>query len=247
MKFFWSIVITFVLFQIAKFLVWCYTTLMMRVDVVQLSPLPDGPRIIALNHPSVTDPFVVANLLKRRSYILIIGYIFELVVVGALLRKLGHIPVVEGSGQKALDRALELLKRGETVVIFPEGEISPKSGEFRSAHTGVARLALASGAPVVPIGIHLMDKYLKRFVVDWQDHRENSAWYPKGPYYVTIGAPMRFVGDVEDRPLVRQTADDVMGRIIELAHFSEQRMNRALDRLSQRPVWQGLLRMRARI
>jgi len=246
LKYIWTIVIPAVMFFIVKLLVKCYTALMMRVDVVRQALLPAGPKIIAVNHPSVMDPFVVANVLKKRSFILITGYVFEMALAGRLLRKLGHIPVVAGSGQKAVEHALALLKSGQTVVIFPEGQISPKDG-FAPAHTGVARLALESGAPVVPVGIHLMDKYVKRFVMNYRDHAEDSALYFKGPYFLTVGEARRCEGDVNDRELVRATTESIMEDIKHLAFASEKRMNRAVRALALYPSWQSIFRMRARI
>ncbi|MHB9033214.1 MAG: lysophospholipid acyltransferase family protein [Anaerolineae bacterium] len=219
-----NLIIPLILYGIAKVFIWCYVSVMMRMNIHFLAPLPSGPKIIAANHPSVSDPFIIANMLKHRSYILILGQIFEIAIAGAYLRRLGHIPVVEGSGQVALDRALALLKRGETVVIFPEGNISPAAGEFLEARTGVARLALASGAPVIPVGIHLREQNVHRFSKKWPNGDQPSAIYLRGPYYMTVGEVLRFEGDCEDRPLVRQVANDIMSQIISLASISASRM-----------------------
>jgi hypothetical protein len=68
--------------------------------------------------------------------------VFQVPLLGAYLKRAGHIPVEAGKGQEAIDAAVALLKKGHTVVIFPEGVISPLEGGFHEARTGVARIAL---------------------------------------------------------------------------------------------------------
>ena len=108
-------------------------------------------------------------------------------------------------------------------MIFPEGLISPLAGGFHKARTGVARLAIASGAPVFPVGIHLQKDRLHtlRSVVSGKE--EISHWYLRGPYSVTVGAPMRFTGDINDHEHVKDSAHQIMVQIMKLAYESEQR------------------------
>ena len=212
----------------SKPVVAAYIKAMLKLDVQQHEAFPAGPKIIAVNHPSTSDPFFIAAILKHQSYILIKEVLFHIPVFGEYLRRSGHIPVTAGQGQTSIESALTHLKAGHTVVIFPEGHVSPPEGGFLKARTGVARLALLSGAPVVPIGIHLINDriHLKRTRVNGQV--ETGQWYLSGPYNITIGRAMRFTGDVENRPYVRSVADLVMRRIIELATESEIRMDRGL-------------------
>lgn len=204
-----------------------YAGAMLKMDVHRQAQFPAGAKIIAANHPSTTDPFFVAALVGQQSFILINNTLFKVPVLGEYLRRSGHIPVIEGRGQEAIDAGVEHLRAGHTVMIFPEGTISPREGGFAKARTGVARLALASNAPVIPLGIHLLRERIHSIVtkVDGQD--EVGYWYLRGPYTVTIGRPLYYRGSLEDRPHVRWVAENVMHQIIEMARLSENRFNRA--------------------
>jgi 1-acyl-sn-glycerol-3-phosphate acyltransferase len=199
---------------------------MLQMDVHKKSPFPAGAKIIAPNHPSTTDPFYVASMLGHQSFILINNVLFQVPVLGEYLRRSGHIPVIPGKGQQAIDAALEHLAAGHTIMIFPEGLISPLRGGFNKPRTGVARLAIASGAPVFPVGIHLRKDRIRsmKSIVDGKE--EIGHWYIHGPYNVTVGKPMRFSGDVEDHSLVNDVAHRVMLKIQRLAYESEQRWYR---------------------
>ncbi|TLN23356.1 1-acyl-sn-glycerol-3-phosphate acyltransferase, partial [bacterium] len=188
---------------------------------------PAGAKIIAANHPTTTDPFFVAAMLRQQSFIMINDLLFQVPILGEYLRRSGHIPVKVGCGPAAIDAALERLAAGQTIIIFPEGALSPEDGGFHQARTGVARLALASGAPVIPVGIHLNWDKIHTLRSTVRGQVEYGRWYLRGPYNVTFGNALHFQGDVEDRQHVRLVADAVMHHIIELAHESKERMNRA--------------------
>ena len=214
------------LYGVSKPVVQGYTNTMLTMDVHKKSPFPAGAKIIAPNHPSTTDPFYVASMLGHQSFILINNVLFQVPVLGEYLRRSGHIPVIAGKGQDAIDAALAHLAAGHTIMIFPEGIISPLSGGFHKPRTGVARLALASGAPVFPVGIHLRKDRIhsKKSIVDGKE--QIGYWYIRGPYNVTVGKPLRFNGDVEDHDLVKDVAHQVMLKIQRLAYESEQRWYR---------------------
>ena len=203
-----------------------YTNAMLKMDVHQKSPFPAGAKIIAPNHPSVSDPFIMASILGHRSYILITNTAFQVPIFGDYLRRLGHIPVIPGRGQEAIDAALEHLKTGHTIMIFPEGANSPLNGGYVKERTGVARLAIASGAPVFPVGIHLQRDRIHSLSSKISGTNEISPLYLRGPYNITIGKPMRFTGDVEDHNYVKDVAHQVMLKIMRLAYESEQRWYR---------------------
>lgn len=112
-----------------------------------------GPAIVAGNHVSEHDPVVVGLALDglgRRPRFLAKQELFDKPVMGAMLRNIKQIPVDRaGDRQTALPRALQLLDEGETIVLFPEGTISASFVPAEPKH-GAARLALASGAPLIP-------------------------------------------------------------------------------------------------
>ena len=198
--------------------------LRLKLDVQRAAPLPKGAKIIAPNHPTTTDPAIVLKLVDEQASILISETLFKVPVLGHYLRRAGHVPVIRGSGQAALDEGLRLLKAGRTVIIFPEGAISPLEGGCHKPHSGVARLALASGAPVIPVGIGLDRARVRLVETEVDGVTEVGTWYLGGPYAMTAGEPLVFGGDVEDREHVRAVAEQVMGCIQQLARESSARL-----------------------
>ncbi len=115
--------------------------------------IPDGPVILAANHRSFLDPFVIGCCLRRPSYFVAKKELFENRLQGWLLNCLGAFPLRRGESDEDFVRTtLELLERGEAVVIFPEGT-RIRSGSLAKPKRGVGRLALESGAPVVPVAV----------------------------------------------------------------------------------------------
>ena len=115
--------------------------------------IPDGGVILAANHRSFLDPFVIGCCLRRPIYFVAKQELFHNRFLGWFLNCLGAFPVRRGaSDEESVATALALLERGEAVVIFPEGRRN-RSGPLRAPRRGVGRLALESGAPVVPIAV----------------------------------------------------------------------------------------------
>jgi 1-acyl-sn-glycerol-3-phosphate acyltransferase len=197
--------------------------LLFDLDVAWEAALPAGPKILAPNHPSTIDPFVMTGVLPERAHILIDDRLFKVPVFGRYLETIQHVPVVPGQGRAAFDAAARLLDGGHNVTIFPEGAISPLAGGFHPARTGVARLALLTGLPVIPVGIYLQRDliHLTETVIDGKI--AVGTWYWHGPYAVTVGAPLLFGGDAEDRGQVQAVSGQVMARIRALAAASEAR------------------------
>ncbi len=212
------------LYWFSKPVVKAYTGTMLNMDVHKKAELPRGAKIIAVNHPTTTDPFFVASMVGHQSFILINDLLFQVPILGEYLRRSGHIPVCAGQGQAAVDAALQRLSEGRTVIIFPEGALSPEEGGFQKVRTGVARLAVASGAPVIPVGISLQRNLVASIKSTVKGKESIGRWYWHGPYHLTVGHPLRYTGDVEDRAHVRSVADSIMHHIIEMARQSELRM-----------------------
>ncbi len=206
--------------------------LMLSLDVVEHAELPPGPKIIAANHPSTTDPFVVLGYARKKSKVLIKDVLFDVPVFGPYLHAAGHICVRAGDGQTAFSQALETLERSETVIIFPEGDLSPFEGGFQKPRTGVARLALISGAPIVPVGIGLDRDRIRLIRTVVKGKQEVGAWYLNGPYAITTGPAIRLEGSIEDRDQVIHMAESVMAHIADLAQQSYRRMMARLARVA---------------
>jgi len=181
-----------------------------RMNIVKQAPLPEGPKIIAPNHPSTTDPFLILTLTRDKVSILIDDRLFKVPIFGRYLKAAGHIPVVPGRGREAFEEARRRLEAGQSVAIFPEGAISPEEGGLHPPRTGAARLALLTGAPIVPVGIHLDPSHIRRIDTEIDGKIAMGTWYFNGPYAMTVGEPLHIDGDVEDRKSVTEASERIM-------------------------------------
>lgn len=197
--------------------------LMFRLDVQFHEELPAGPKIIAPNHPTTTDPFLLLGLAREHIAILIERKIFQVPFWGKVMLKGGQIPVDKENGRVAFDAGLARLQSGETIAIYPEGHVSPHEGGFCAPKTGVVRLALMTGAPIIPIGIYVDRSRIRLVETKIKDNNEVATWYFNGPYAMTVGAPIRLSGDLEDRDYVRDASKQLMNRITQLTHESAYR------------------------
>jgi 1-acyl-sn-glycerol-3-phosphate acyltransferase len=210
------------LYWLGRSVIDLYTFSMLAMDIQWLAPLPEGAKILAANHPTTTDPFFILALIPEQMSVMVTRSAFEVPVFGSYLQQAGHVPVVRGSGGTSVHAAVRLLKAGRTVAIFPEGALSPLEGGigFHQPHTGVARLALSSGAPVVPVGIGLDRAGIRHRLVEVGGKPEEARFYLCGPYALTVGEPMWFKGRVEDRDYVRSVSERIMQRIVQLSQAS---------------------------
>jgi 1-acyl-sn-glycerol-3-phosphate acyltransferase len=113
----------------------------------------EGPVIFAANHRSFLDPFLIATLARRPIYFVAKQELFEHKLVGWFLNSLGAFPIDRGNADAdAMATAREILERGDGVLIFPEGTRT-RPGSLAAPKRGVGRLALETGAPVVPIAV----------------------------------------------------------------------------------------------
>lgn len=180
--------------------------------------LPQGGFIACPNHCTEIDPLVVGHMLYnhgRPPHFLAKAGLFKPPVVGQIMRSTKQIPVDRsgtGAGQ-SLDVAREVLDEGGAILIYPEGTLTRDPGLWpMKGHTGAARLALKTGAPVVPIahwGAHeVFPRYAKRFYV-----------WPRKRVRVLVGDPVD-LSEFEGRPLDKTTlvaaTDKIMDAITAL-------------------------------
>ncbi|HEY5045485.1 MAG TPA: lysophospholipid acyltransferase family protein [Solirubrobacteraceae bacterium] len=112
-----------------------------------------GPLLLASNHRSFLDPFVIGALARRPVYYMAKRELFEKRWQAWVLNCLGAFPVDRGAGDsEAMETARAILERGDCVVLFPEGT-RVRPGPLAEPRRGVGRLALETGAPVVPIAV----------------------------------------------------------------------------------------------
>lgn len=121
--------------------------------------LPDGPIIVISNHTSYADGVLLAVACRRmgRSLrLLATAGVFRAPIIGALARRLGFIAVRRGEADAAasLDEAAAALAAGEAVGLYPEGRLTRDPTMWpERAKTGAVRLALRTGAPIVPVAM----------------------------------------------------------------------------------------------
>ncbi|HEX3874330.1 MAG TPA: lysophospholipid acyltransferase family protein [Solirubrobacteraceae bacterium] len=158
-----------------------------RMRRVGMQHIPKtGPVIFAANHRSFLDPFVIGMLTRRPVYYVAKRELFENPVQAWLLNRLGAFPVERGEGdQRSMSTARAILARGDCVVIFPEGT-RIRGGPLRTPKRGVGRLALETGAPIVPVAVVGTDRVRRGLLIRPCRVR------------VRCGAPLRFPH--HDRP-----------------------------------------------
>ena len=158
----------------------------------------EGPVLVAANHRSFLDPFVIATMSRRPMYYVAKKELFARRWQGWLLNALGAFPVDRGSSdQEMLVTARAILERGDCVLIFPEGT-RVRPGGLGTPRRGVGRLALESGAPIVPVAV-LGTEAIRR------------GWRIR-PHRVTIRAGRALTYPTVEQPS-RQLAQAVTDRI----------------------------------
>ncbi len=134
--------------------------LVYRAEVRGAERVPDGGCIVASNHESLIDPFVLGLATERVIHYMAKAELWRYPVLRQLMEGFGAFPVARGEGDRlALTRASRLLERGEVVGIFPQGTCLPYPR--RPWRRGAARLALATGAPLVPVALVDTEKALR--------------------------------------------------------------------------------------
>ena len=176
---------------------------------------PRGPVILAANHRSFMDSLFLPLVIRRRVTFVAKAEYFEDKKTAWFFRGVGQIPIRREGGsasERALASATDVLERGQVFGIYPEGTRT-RDGNLHRGHTGVARLALRTGAPIVPVGmtgtdeINPIGRKLPRLF------RTVS---------ITFGTPVtvdRYAGREQDRMVLRQITDEVMFELRELSGY----------------------------
>jgi glycerol-3-phosphate dehydrogenase (NAD(P)+) len=119
----------------------------------------EGGVILAANHKSFLDPFVIGVCVRRPVYFVAKQELFQKRWQGWLLNALGAFPVRRGeSDEEMIETAKQIVARGDVVVIFPEGTRIRNPDVLGRPKRGVGRLVLEAGAPVVPIAVTGTDR-----------------------------------------------------------------------------------------
>jgi len=186
-----------------------------RPKVTGLRQVPTvGPVIIASNHLSFSDSVFMPLVVPRKVTFLAKSEYFTSPGVKGLLKKitfiaLGQVPVDRAGGRRseaALLTGLELLKEGACIGIYPEGTRSP-DGRLYKGRTGIARMAIESGAPVVPVAMF-----------NTAEIQPTGKVVPKVQRVeMVFGEPMYFEGDSSNVQVLREATDRIMAAIQQLS------------------------------
>ncbi|MFF7157038.1 1-acyl-sn-glycerol-3-phosphate acyltransferase [Streptomyces sp. NPDC008139] len=180
----------------------------------------EGPAILASNHLSFSDSFFLPAMLDRKvTFIAKAEYFTSPGVKGkltaAFFKGVGQLPVdrsgARGAGEAAVKSGIAVLERGELFGIYPEGTRSPDGRLYRGKPGGLARVALASGAPVIPVAM-----------IDTEKVQPVGQVMPKLSIRpgIRIGKPLdfsRYHGMEGDRFILRSVTDEVMYEIMKLS------------------------------
>ena len=174
-----------------------------------------GPVILASNHASYLDPFIIGSSLHRDINYLARENLFSLPVFKQILRSWNCVPVDrEGGGAAGLKAILDRLLKGGAIILFPEGTRS-RDGKLKSARPGIGLTVIKSTAPIVPVRIF----------------GTFEAWGPRIKFprpkklFVKFGEPMQFEKLREEaktcpkprlKEIYQEVADQLMAEIAKL-------------------------------
>jgi len=189
--------------------------LIFRPKVSGLRHVPsNGPVIIASNHLSFSDSIFMPLVVPRKVTFLAKSEYFTSPGIKGFIKKLtfialGQVPIDRSGGKRseaALATGLKVLQQGHCLGIYPEGTRSP-DGRLYKGRTGIARMAIDSGAPIIPVAMF-----------NTAEIQPTGQVVPKvRRVEMVFGEPMYFTGDSTDQALLRSATNQIMEKIAELS------------------------------
>jgi 1-acyl-sn-glycerol-3-phosphate acyltransferase len=187
-----------------------------RVHVEGRNHVPRrGPAILAANHRSFLDSIFLPLVIHRRLTFVAKADYFDNPKTAWFFRGVGQIPIRRDGGsasERALASAIEVLRGGHLFGIYPEGTRT-RDGFLHRGHTGVARLGIRTGAPIIPVGL-----------VGTDDVQPVDARLPRllRPVTIRFGEPIepdRYTTRDVDRLALRELTDEIMYEIAQLSGY----------------------------
>jgi len=159
----------------------------------------DGHFIIATNHISNIDPFIMGICQKRRFSFLAKEELFKTAFKNWAFRQMGAFPIKRGTSDfKALRESLRRLKSGTPLILFPEVTRGTSNAEKRS-QAGIGFIAIKANVPIVPAYIEGSDKALP----------SGAKWFKRHPVKVTFGEPLRFKKDTDFSEISQSVLNEI--------------------------------------
>jgi len=186
---------------------WLFYSIMVMLDAIYFRTeyqgrdrLPaQGSFIIASNHISNLDPFVLGIILRRRFGFVAKEELFKKKLIGWSFRQMGAISIKRDSSDfRAIRKALRRLRDGIPLILFPEGTRGV-SGRNKKIQSGVGFIALKSNVPVFPVYIRDSDKAFPA----------NAKWFRRYQVKVKVGEPIHFQQNQSFEEIASQIMDKV--------------------------------------
>lgn len=215
----------FTAYETLKSIAKIYSVLFAKPQVHGNFPLPSGPKIIAANHTLASDVFQIPLVIEERVHFLAQANLFTLPILGRLIEGAGQIPVDHGDnkGRTALKHACRALRDGKTLVIFPEGRlVSP--GERIPARSGVIRMALQTGAPIIPLGIYVPPENITGMSIHRLGKKRTGLWQTSGRCHLKFSAPWNPRADRHKEEHIQSLTEDLMKKIYTLVAETERQL-----------------------
>lgn len=183
--------------------------LVFRSEVSGAENMPrEGGVIMAANHMSNWDPLVAGTFSPRPVSFMAKQQLFDVPLLGPAITWLKAFPVKRGAGDlAAVKAALQVLKQGNCLGLFPEGTRS-KDGTIQKPEAGIALIAAKAQVPVVPTAIIGTDKVFSR-----------QSMLPK--LKIVYGEPIYFSGAANDRAALQDFSQQIMDQIAEMIKLNE--------------------------
>ncbi|MDD3655549.1 MAG: lysophospholipid acyltransferase family protein [Atribacterota bacterium] len=177
-----------------------------------------GPYILAANHVSYLDPFILGIAVKKPIYFIAKKEVFDIPILGFILKRIGVIPVDRKNINPAsIRKSIALLKKDQILGIFPEGTRS-LDGRLLEFNSGLIKIALQTNVPIIPVGLS------GTFEI-YPPHAKFPALFKKQYIYIHFGKPLYL--DRNKRKEVKYIKDSLLkieNKIRELTHLSKKMM-----------------------
>ena len=202
------------------FLGWCFFRALYkfyfgsRVYNPERVPLK-GPVILAANHASFLDPPLVGAGVRRGIHYLARESLFDVPVLGWILRRWNTVPVDrEGGGARGLKAILDRLLAGGAIILFPEGTRS-QDGRLQPARSGIGLTVIKSNAPVIPVRVFgTYEAYGRQ--VRFPRPKRVAVKYGQPMDFETLRAEAKSCSKARLKEIYQQVADEIMMSISKL-------------------------------
>src|SRR5262245_14103196 len=180
-----------------------------------------GPVILAANHASFLDPPLVGSGLLRKINYLARESLFDVFIVGSVLKSWSVVPVDrEGGGAKGLKAILDRLLAGGAIILFPEGTRS-RDGKLQPARSGIGLTVIKSKAPVIPVRVFGTFEAFGRHM-HFPRPRRVAVKYGLPMPFEALRAEARTCSKARLKEIYQQVADEIMAAIAKLEAFEDK-------------------------